>query len=153
MSWYNKNIFLKDLCVFFKCLCNIHIIYWCGEIDIGNLKTRNFTKLVPVRNLLGFSTWGERETQSFYADCFYIVSSQPNKCAAPVAHTFVWPHSGLNLNYPVRTQERKLTAFSQILAHASGAWRHSHPLSIPIWDFILTSLNDTSSLHACEHLH
>ena len=28
----------------------------------------------------------ERETQSIYADCFYIVSSQPNQRAAPVAH-------------------------------------------------------------------
>ena len=38
----------------------------------------------------GFSTWGERDTQSFYADCFYIVSSQPNQFAAPIAHKFVW---------------------------------------------------------------
>ena len=30
----------------------------------------------------------------------------------------------------------QLSAFSQISAHASGAWRHSYPLvSIPIWDF------------------
>ena len=30
----------------------------------------------------------------------------------------------------------QLTAFSQISAHASCAWRHPHPLvSIPIWDF------------------
>ena len=28
----------------------------------------------------------ERETQSFYADCFYIVSFQPDQRAAPVAH-------------------------------------------------------------------
>ena len=28
----------------------------------------------------------ERETQSFHADCFYIVNSQPNQRAAPVAH-------------------------------------------------------------------
>ena len=28
----------------------------------------------------------ERETQSFYADCFYIVSSQPKQRAASVAH-------------------------------------------------------------------
>ena len=37
------------------------------EIDIGNLKTRNFTKLVQVRNFFyylwvkGNSTWGERD--------------------------------------------------------------------------------------------
>ena len=45
----------------------------------------------------------ERETQSFYADCFYIVSSEPNQRAAPVAHKIVWPPPGLNLNLPVRT--------------------------------------------------
>ena len=32
--------------------------------------------------------------------------------------------------------ETQLNAFSQISAHASGAWRHPHPLvSIYIWDF------------------
>ena len=52
---------------------------------------------------------------------------------------------------------RNLThCFSQIpksSAHASGAGRHSHPLvPITIWDFILTSVNDASSLRAHEHL-
>ena len=31
----------------------------------------------------------ERETQSFYADCFYIFSSQHNQRAAPVVHKVV----------------------------------------------------------------
>ena len=48
-----------------------------------------------------------------------------------------------------RTQ---LTAFSQIpksSAHTSGAWFHWYPLvPITVWDFILTSLNDTSSPYA-----
>ena len=56
-------------------------------------KTRNCTKLVQVRTLLPLSLMvfrhEERETQSFYADCFYIVSSQPNQRAAPVAHKVV----------------------------------------------------------------
>ena len=81
----------------------------------------------------------ERETQSFYADCFYIVSSQPNQCAAPVALKVVRPRPGLNVDAPVRTQELDSTGFSQIRkssAHASGAWRHSHPLvHITIWNF------------------
>ena len=47
----------------------------------------------------------ERETQSFYADSFYIVSSQPNQRAAPVAHEVVCPHPGLNLDSLVRRQE------------------------------------------------
>ena len=81
----------------------------------------------------------ERETQSFYADCFRIVSSQPNQRAAPVAHKVVWPRPDLNLNFPVRTQALNSLLFlksPKSSAHASGAWRHSHPLvSIPIWDF------------------
>ena len=39
----------------------------------------------------------ESETQSFYAECFYIVSSQPNQRAAPVAHKFVWPRPALKV--------------------------------------------------------
>ena len=42
---------------------------------------------------------------SFSADCFYIVSSQPNQRAAPVAHKFVWPRPALNLDSLVRWQE------------------------------------------------
>ena len=49
-----------------------------------------------------------------------------------------------------RTQ---LTDFSQISAHASGAWRHYYPWSHPLSGiFIVTSLNDPSALHAREHL-
>ena len=80
-----------------------------SEIEIGNPKYTTFTKLVQVRNFITFELrvfrHEERETQSFYADCFYIVSSQPNQRAAPVAHKVVWPRLGLNLNFPVRTQE------------------------------------------------
>ena len=47
----------------------------------------------------------ERETHTFYADCFYIVSSQPNQRAAPVAHKVVWPHPALNLDSLVRRPE------------------------------------------------
>ena len=81
----------------------------------------------------------ERETQSFYADCFYIVSSQSNQRAAPVAHKFVWSSPGLNLNSLVWRQELNSQLFlksPKSSAHASGEWRHSHPLvTIPIWDF------------------
>ena len=65
----------------------------------------------------------ERHTQSFYADCFYIVSSQPNQRAAPVAHKVVWPRPALNLDFLVRRQELNSLTFSQIpksSAHASG---------------------------------
>ena len=42
---------------------------------------------------------GERETQSSYVDCFYIVKSQPNQRAAPVAHKFVWPRPALKSTF------------------------------------------------------
>ena len=46
------------------------------EIDIGNPKYTTFTKLVQVRNFITLELkvirYEERETQSFYADCFYI---------------------------------------------------------------------------------
>ena len=47
----------------------------------------------------------------------------------------------------------QLTDFSQISAHASGAWRHSHPWSHPLSGiFFVTFLNDTSAPRAREHL-
>ena len=127
------------------------------EIDIGNPKYTTFTKLVQVRNLITFELkvirHEERETQSFYADCFYIVSSQPNQCVAPVAHKFVWPHPALNLDSLVRRQELNSLLFLK-----------SQP-TLPVRDvthipwsqflsgiFILTFLNDTSSLRTREHL-
>ena len=82
---------------------------------------------------------GERETQPIYADCFYIVSSQPNQRAVPVAHKFVWLRPGLNLDslsFGGRNSTHFFFSNPKIPSHASGAWRHSHPLvSIPIWDF------------------
>ena len=55
----------------------------------------------------------ERETQSFYADCFYIVSSQPNQRAAPVAHKVVCPRPGMNLDSLVWRQELNFPTFSK----------------------------------------
>ena len=133
------------------------------EIDIGNPKyTRNTlwllssgTKLFIVFGLKVFRH-EKRETQSFYADCFYIVSSQPNQRAAPVAHKFVWPRLALNLDSLVRRQELNSLLFLKTpksSAHASGAWRHSHSLVLfSIWGFILTSVNDASFPRAREHL-
>ena len=58
------------------------------EIDIGNTKYTTFTKLVQVRNFITFELkvirHEERETQSFYADCFYIC---PPPRAAPHLQT------------------------------------------------------------------
>ena len=77
------------------------------EKDIGNPKIYEIgsgTKLFITFELKVFRH-EEREIQSFYADCFYIVSSQPNQRAAPVAHKFVWPRPALNLDSLVRRQE------------------------------------------------
>ena len=73
-----------------------------------NPKTRNWFRYETFIHLFEFkcfSTWGERDTQSFNADCFYIVSSQLNQRAAPVVLKFVWPHPALNLDSLVRRQE------------------------------------------------
>ena len=98
----------------------------------------------------------ERETQSFYADCFYIVSSQPNQRAVPVAHKFIWPRPALNLDSLIRRQELNSLLFLKS--------QNPQP-TLPVRDvthipwsqflsgiFILTSLNDTSSPHARKHL-
>ena len=63
----------------------------------------------------------ERETQFFYADYFYIFSSQPNQPTAPVAHKVVWPRPALKVNLFSPEAGTQLTAFSQISAHDSGA--------------------------------
>ena len=106
------------------------------EIDVGNPKYTTFTKLVQVRNFITFELkiirHDERKTQSFYADCFYIVSSRPNQCAAPVVLKFVWPRPVVNLDSLVRRQELNSLLFlksPKSSAHASGAWCHSHPLA------------------------
>ena len=66
-----------------------------------NPKTQNWFRYETFIHLFefnGFSTLGERQTQSVYTDCFYIVSSQPNQRAAPVVHKVFWPRPALNLD-------------------------------------------------------
>ena len=88
------------------CIC---IWVYNRNRPVRDLKPRNFTKLVQVRNFITFELkvfrHEERDTQSFYADCFYIVSSRPNQRAAPVAHKFIWPHPALNVDSLVRRQK------------------------------------------------
>ena len=91
----------------------------------------------------------ERDTQSFYADCFYIVSSQPNQRTAPVAHKFVWPRPVLNLDSLVRRQELNSLLFSQISAHVSGAWRHSQPLVLISTRVFYFDISEWHILSAC----
>ena len=88
----------------------------------------------------GYSTHDEREThtQYFYANCFYIVSSQPNQRSAPVAHKFVWPRPALNLNFFVRRQELNSLLFlkSQNPQPTLPAMMSFTSLvAFPIWEF------------------
>ena len=133
------------------------------EIDLGNPKyTQNTLRLLSsgTKPFITFELkvfrHEERETQPFYADCFYIVSSQPNQRAAPVALKVVWPRPALNLDPLVWRQELNSLLFLK--------FQNSQP-TLPVSDvthvpwsqflsgiFILTSLNDTSSPRAREHL-
>ena len=85
------------------------------EIDIGNPKYTTFTKLVQVQNFITFDLkviWHEeRETLSFYADCFNIC---PKPCEAPHLQTTGLASAGPE-SQPSRSDTgTQLTAFSQI---------------------------------------
>ena len=85
------------------------------EIDIGNPKYTTFTKLVQVRNFITFELkvirHEERETQSFYADCFYIC---PKPHAAPHLQTTGLSSMGPESQPSRSDAETQLPAFSQI---------------------------------------
>ena len=85
------------------------------EIDIGNPKYTTFTKLVQVRNFITFELkvirHEKRETQSFYADCFYIC---PKPRAAPHLQTTGLASAGPE-SQPSRSHAgTQLNAFSPI---------------------------------------
>ena len=131
---------------------------------IGIQKHKNHLRLLSSDTKLLFNFLSlkvflreERETQYFYADCFYIVSSQPNQRAAPVAHKVVCPHPGLNINFFARSQELNSLTFSQIAKILSPRFRCMISFTPPgpisyLGIFILTSVNDASSPRALEHL-
>ena len=84
-----------------------------------------------------------RERHNFFILTFL---SAPNHVwHLPQGH---WPGFGEPRKSTVFFRPRtQLTDFSQISAHVSGAWRHSHPLvTIPIWDFYC----DISEWHVCS---
>ena len=140
-------------------VCNISMIQICG-IDIGNLKTRNFTKLVQVRNFYSpFWVWRffdmRRKRHTIFL-CWLLwhrrLSTQPTRGARSAQSRLA---SLSSESQPSSSQAgTQLTDFSQIpqILNASGhdvihiSW--SHFLS----GIILTSLNDTSSPRARVHL-
>ena len=100
--------------------CNIPMIRIC-EIDIGNLKTRNFTK-----------------------NCF---STQPTRGARSTQSRLASPSSE---SQPSSSEAgTQLPAFSQISAHAYGAWHHPNTLvPISIRDFYF-DISEWHILSAC----
>ena len=80
------------------------------EIGSGTKLLSTFLSLKVFRHT-------ERETQIFYADCLYIVSSQPNQRVAPVALKVVWPHPALKVNLLLPKQVLN----SLLFLNASGA--------------------------------
>ena len=77
----------------------------------------------------------------------------PPSRAAP---KFVWPQRAPKVDASRSESISQLLTFSNLpksSAHACGAWRHSHPWSHPLSGiFILSSVNDTSSPRAHQHL-
>ena len=93
------------------------------------------TKLFITFEFKGYSTWRKRDTIFL---CWLLLhrqlSTQPTCGTRRAQSRLASPSSESRLS---RSEAgTQLTAFSQISAHASGAWRHPHPqFPIPIWDF------------------
>ena len=131
----------------------IYIEHWNPETR----KTRN-DFLVQVRNLVlplskRFRHMEERCT--IFLWWLFHLPHRPSR-AAPVAHKFVWPQRAPKVDPSLSESSSQLLTFSNLpksSAHASSAWHHSHLWSHPLSGiFILTSVNDTSSPHARQHL-
>ena len=110
-------------------------------MDIGNPQYNSLrlfssgTKLFVTFEFKGFSTWGDRDTIFL---CWLLLyrqlSTQPMRGARSAQSRLASPSSeNQTSSSEAGTQH---TAFSQISAHASGAWRHPNtPVPIPICDF------------------
>ena len=128
------------------------------EIDIGNLKTRNFTNwfryetIINLFEFKGYSTWGERDT-IFLRWLFQLPQTTR---AAPAANYWLGIGGPRKSTFPFGGRNSTHCFFSN---------RKNPQPTLPVRDvihipssqflsgiFILTSLNDTSSPHAREHL-
>ena len=86
----------------------------------------------------------EKERDTIFLCWLFHLSSST---CGPSRKQMAWPRRALNVNRLLRTLKLKISA------HASGAWRHLPPPVLFLHGLsILTSLNDTSSPHAREHL-
>ena len=110
-------------------------------INIYRNPKYTFTQLVQERNFITFELkvirHEERETHTIFL-CWLLLhrqlSTQPTRGARSAQIRLASPRSESRLS---RSEAgTQLSAFFQISAHASGAWRHPHLLvSISIWDF------------------
>ena len=130
-------------------------------MDIGNPKYTTFMKLVPVRNVITFELkvfrHEERERDTIFL-CWLLLyrqlSTEPTRSARSAQIRLASPSS--ESRFSRSEAGTQLTAFSQIPQILSPRFRcmtSSTPLvPIPIWGFILTSVNHVSSPRAREHL-
>ena len=112
----------------------LHSHTWITQETWNTKNTYDF--LVQVRNFLlplSLKVFQHKEERGtiFLWRLFHLPLPPPR--AAPTARP--WQALKSTFFFPGRNST-PLTDFSQISAHASGAWHHSHPLAtIPIWDF------------------
>ena len=137
---------------------NVHrmFITQMHNIKHRNSETRN-DFLIQVRNfLLPLSLkvlrHKKRDTHSFYSGfsiCPTPTRAYPTRCKASASKrkstVFYRGRTQLNSTNWLFSNPPKSSA------HASDAWRHSHPQALS-GIFILTSVNDTSSPRECQHL-
>ena len=144
-------------------------VYFCyipliriSEIDIRNLKTRNsrnwfgYETFIHLFQFKGFSTWGERDTIFL---CWLLLhrqlSTQPARGARSAQSRLASPSSE---SQPSSSKTKtQLSNFSQIPQILCERFRCMTSFTSPghiflSGIFILTSLNNTSSSHAREHL-
>ena len=134
-----------------NCTYNLHKMF---IYNIGIPKHKKHLRLLSsgTKLLLPFSLKVFRhkvKDNIFLCWLFHLPQTTCDTCRKATGLASASPESQLSSS----EAKSRLTDFSQISAHASGAWLHSHPWSYPLSGiFIVTSLNDTSAPHAREHL-
>ena len=133
---------------------NVHRMFILIYIEHRNPKTRNsrnwfrYETFIHLFVFKGFSTWGERDTLFLcWLLLHRLLSTQPTRGARSAQSRLASPSSE---SQPFFSEAgTQLTAFSQISAHASGAWRHPNTLFlIPICDFYF-DISEWHILSAC----
>ena len=119
------------------------------EIDIGNLKTRTFTFRYETFYYLWVKRFFDmrRERDTIFL-CWLLLHRQLS--TQPIAHKVVWPRRAPKvILLPPRQEINSLKSQPTLPVHDVV---HTSWFLFPIWGFILTSVNDASSLLVREHL-